>query len=242
MSASLAVILLNYKRPQNIGRIVRAAREGLPDAPVFILDQAAGQSLYPRDDVAWNEVWYMRAARNTGAGARVPLAAALPFDLWIAIDDDIFLTAAQIAALAERLRAEPDRAQRIAGQRIEFADGQLGLRNPFMRVDAEVSVLNQVYGFSRVQAQAALSLARRLGWSSWHEIGPVDDILVSCAAPKPPLCHDLGDVQRCPTWNQPGVAVWLSEDFTKRRLDVAARLVAAQSVAVFSPLTVKEAG
>src|SRR5579864_958746 len=154
MSASLAVILMNYKRPQNVGRIVAAARAGVPDAPILLLDQAPGGDLLRRDDIAWSEVWYRRAAVNKGAGARVPLAAALPFDDWIAIDDDIFLTAQQIAELAAFLRAEPDRVHGVVGQRVEFANGQLALRDPFERVDAPLSVLNQVYAFSRAQAQA----------------------------------------------------------------------------------------
>src|SRR5665647_2075178 len=110
MQPSLAVIVLNYKRPQNIGRIVRGAREGLPHAQIFVSDNASQDGLHARDDIPWSEVWLHRAVANNGSGARIALAAGLPFDHYIAVDDDIFLTPDQYAALADRLRREPDRA------------------------------------------------------------------------------------------------------------------------------------
>jgi hypothetical protein len=241
MDPSLAVIILNYRRPQNIGRIAAAAREALPEAAIFILDQAETDDLRARDDVAWGEVWLRRAAVNKGAGARVPLAASLPFEHFLAIDDDTFLTPRQIAALVERFRAEPDRAHGIFGQRIEVVDGTISLRNELSRIDAALSMLNQVYVFSRRQAQAAIALSARLGFASWDAVGPTDDILLSCAADKPPLCHELGPIAVCPSWNRPGVAVWRSGGFMDARWDVLGRLLRAKAIAAFSPLTIRPA-
>ena len=63
MRMPLAVIIQNYRRPQNIGRIVSAAREALPDTDIFLLDQA-DEDLRVRDDIAWSEVWFQRAEVN----------------------------------------------------------------------------------------------------------------------------------------------------------------------------------
>jgi hypothetical protein len=241
MASTLAVILLNYRRAQNIGRIVAAAREALPEAAIFILDQAETDDLKGRDDVAWHEVWHQRAAVNRGAGARVPLAASLPFEHFLAIDDDTFLTPAQITGLVERFRAEPDRAHGVFGQRIEVADGVVSLRNELSRIDAALSILNQVYAFSREQAQAAIALSARLGFPSWNAVGPTDDILLSCAADKPPMCHELGPIAVCPSWNKPGIAVWRSGGFMDARWDVCGRLLRANAIAAFSPLTIRPA-
>ncbi len=237
MALSLAVVLLNYRRPQNIGRLVDAARAALPTAPIFILDQGDDEAFREREDIAWNEVRYERAAVNRGAGARVPLAASQPFDLWLAIDDDTFLTPAQIAALAARLAAEPDRAHGVRGERLEYENGGFGFRSALEVVDAKLSILNQVYAFSRGQAERAIALAASLGWPAWDEIGPIDDILLSCASAKPPLCHDLGPFEICPTANTPGIAVWKRDDFRERRAEAARRLLARQAIAVFAPLT-----
>ena len=236
MTASLAVIILNYKRPQNIGGLVGAAREALPDAPIFIFDQSERRDFREREDIPWSEVWVQSAEINQGAGAQLMLACSLPFDLFISIDDDTLLTASQIRRLAELLQDEPDRAHGVWGQRLEWNGGEVTFRNAMHRIDGAVSTLNQAYAFSRVQAVAALALAARLGFPSWRDVGNIDDFLLSCASPKPPLCHDLGDIALCPTCDEPGIALWRSEGFLERRIDIARKLMAAQTIAVFSPL------
>jgi len=77
-----------------------------------------------------------------------------------------------------------------------------------------------VYAFSRTQAAAALGLAGQLWVASWADIGPQDDVLLSCASPKPRLCRDLGALRPCATSNQPGIASWTSEGFGERRFEV----------------------
>src|ERR1019366_4461237 len=237
MSMSLAVIIQNYRRPQNIGRIVRAAREALPDADIFLLDQA-DEDLRGRDDIPWGEVWFQRAEVNRGAGARAPIAARMGFDHYIAIDDDPFLPPAQIRALAEILSAEPDRVHGIWGQRLEFDQGRLSMRSDITRLNAALSIVNLAYAFSRTQAVAAIELSARLGFDAWPDLDPIDDLLLSCASAKPPLCHDLGPTEHCPTSVEPGIATWKLADFSKRRLEIARKLLAIQSIAVFSPMVI----
>ncbi|HZC17789.1 MAG TPA: hypothetical protein VE309_13610 [Caulobacteraceae bacterium] len=233
---SLAVIIQNYRRPQNIGRIVRNAREALREADIFLFDQA-DEDLRGRDDIPWGEVWFQRAEVNRGAGARVPIAARMGFDLYIAIDDDTFLTPAQIRRLADILVAEPDRVHGVWGQRLEFDRGHLSIRSDITRVNAPLSVVNLTYAFSRPQAAAAIQLSARLGFPAWPNLDPIDDLLLSCASVKPPLCHDLGPTEHCPTSVEPGIATWKEDNFSGRRLEVARKLLALQSIAVFSPLT-----
>lgn len=240
MSPSLAVILLNYRRPQNIGRIVRAARQALPAAPIFILDQGGRADFRARNDIEWSAVWLQSAATNRGAGARIPLAAGLGFDHYLAIDDDVFLTPGQIAGLAARLAAEPDQAHGVGGQRLEMDQGSVRLSNSMACFDGQVSVLNRIYAFTRAQAAAAIALAARLGFASWDHIGPADDVLLSCAGARPAMCHNLGSIAECPTSGEAGVAVWKSEGFDEHRAEVMSKLLASRSIAVFSPLRFRE--
>jgi hypothetical protein len=241
MTQSLAVIILNYKRPQNIGAIASAAREALPDAPVFILDQGEREDFRERGDIPWGEVWVQRARVNRGAGSRVPLACRLPFDFYVAIDDDVFLTAEQIRRLAELVRAQPDRAHGVWGERLELHQGAIKFRTSITGIDEALSNLNEVYAFSRGQAAAAIQLAARLGFPSWEDVKVGNDILLSCASPHPPLCHDLGAIRHCPTSNEPGIAVWRSEGFRERRAEIYRKLIAARTIAVFTPLAVSAA-
>jgi hypothetical protein len=217
---------------------VRGARAGLPQAQILIYDNAAEDGLHARGDVPWSEAWLHRAAANNGSGARISLAASLPFDHYIAVDDDVFLTPEQYAELADRLRREPDRAHGICGQRLEFSDGAFAYRHRLVAIDAGVSILNMVYAFSRAQAVAAMDLAARVGFGDWRRIGSVDDIVLSCASAEPSFCHDVGELSLCPSGNDPAIAQWRTADFSARRDEVVRRLLAIQSIPVFSPLTV----
>jgi hypothetical protein len=235
MAVSLAVVLLNYKRPQNMGVIVNSVREALPDAPVFILDQAESNDFQNRSDIPWSEVWLKRSRINMGAGARVLLASKLPFDLFVSIDDDTFLESDQIKRLAELLRAEPDRAHGVWGERLERSEGQFRFRSGICRVDKQVSILNQAYAFSREQAVAAMELSGRIGYASWQDVVVGNDIVLSCASPKTALCHDLGPLRICPTTDAAGIAVSQREGFRERRAEIARRLVVARAIGVFAP-------
>jgi hypothetical protein len=230
---SLAVIIQNYKRPQNIGLVTQTARAALPGAPILLIDQADDDSLRSRTDIPWDAVWYQKAAVNRGAGARVPIAASLPFDLYIAIDDDVFLTPPQLATLAGRLAAEPDRAHGIWGQRVERNGERLSFRSNLGKMDAAFSILNVVYAFSRGQAEAAIALAGRLALPAWPERDPIDDILLSCASAKAPLCHNVGPLAFCATSTKPGIATWKEADFERRRMEIVGRLAALEAIAVF---------
>jgi hypothetical protein len=239
MIDSLAVIILNYRRPQNIGRIVAAAREALPEAPILIYDQGEREDFRGRDDIPWSEVWVQHAKVNGGSGARLMLATRLPFEFYVAIDDDTFLTPHQIRRLAELVRGESDRAHGVFGQRLELIEGKIGWRHGIGGIDGAVSILNLAYAFSREQATAAMELAICLGFATWIEIGSLDDVMLSCASVKPPLCHDLGGIEQCPTSSQPGVAQWVEAGFSERRVAAANQLLVAKKIAVFSPLTLR---
>lgn len=117
MTSSIAVIILNYKRPQNIGAIVRAARAALPEAAIFILDQGESDTLRERDDIPRAEVWLQRAEVNTGAGARVPLASRLGLGANVLADKPTIPTSAcHPGFIAASLRRWP-RAPRRGGDR-----------------------------------------------------------------------------------------------------------------------------
>jgi hypothetical protein len=54
------------------------------------------------------------------------------------------------------------------------------------------------------------------------------------------MCHYFRDIARCETSNQAGIAVWRDGDFEGRRTDVIRKLLAIKSIAVFSPLTIRD--
>jgi hypothetical protein len=233
--ATLAVVVLNYRRPQNIGRIAAGAREALPDAPIFVLDNSEDPHFRERDDVPWGEVWLQTPPRNLGAAARLVLTSQLPFDHYLAIDDDLFLTLGQAKALARAVEQEPDRVHGLAGQRLEQRDGSIRAGTMMTQVQGQVSILNMVYAFSRPQAVVAAGRIEQMGFTDLREASVLDDILLSSSSPKPPMCHDLGPLSRCPTCDADGIAQWRGATFSPGRKAVISKLLALNALAVFEP-------
>ena len=224
-SPSFATIILNYNRPGNIARIVAAVHEAAPEHPIFLLDQAPTDALRFWVELPWDRLWYRRPLTNGRAGARIALAASLPFDHYLAIDDDVFLTPEQIRSLIALHLGEPERAHGVVGQRLERQGQGVRVTKGLVSQDAAVSILNMVYLFSRRQAQRAMENAAGIGFSQWSDVRYGDDILLSCAADKQPLCHDVGMIEICPSWNDSSIAVCREGDFFSTRAEMIKALV-----------------
>ena len=217
MSAAVAVILINWKRPQNIGRLVRTVADALPAAAMLVIDHGKGaDGLESRDDIARDRCWIGKQA-NAGAGARIKLAAAMPFDHYLCVDDDTFLSVEQIRALTAALAADPRRAHGLTGQLVsKSGNGPHTLQN-CVTGSRDVSVVNQAFAFTRARAEATLRLAASIGFGDWSDVRRGDDILLSSAGPDPARIHDLGRFEQCPTSAADGIATCRSADFRAAR-------------------------
>jgi hypothetical protein len=231
MPPATAAIILNWKRPQNIGRLVRAVGDALPAAAIFVIDHGEGaDSLERRADVPRERCW-IRSQPNAGAGARIALAAALPFDHYLCIDDDTFLSGEQIRALMEQLAEAPGSAHGLTGQLIFKTDTGYALRNS-VRGNGEISVINQVYAFTKARAEATIRLAAAIGIRNWRDVRRGDDMLLSSAGPDPARIHDFGDWEECPTNDADGIATCRSADFRETRAELYRKLTAQRALFV----------
>lgn len=217
---SVQAIILNYKRPQNIARIVRACLACRIDM-VHVIDQAAAENQLRRLPAA-QRVNYVRKP-NIGSGRRLPYAARLDCDLVLAIDDDIFLTPAQIEELIARGQDYPNRAHGVWGQLIVEEGERLQISDGVSNVNRRVDILNRVYLFKPAHAERALQIADLLKLPR-NRLGHVDDILLSFGVPRKPLCHDLGKFADCETSNEVGTAVWREPGFEQTRNGLVERL------------------
>jgi hypothetical protein len=223
MAPSTAVIILNWKRPQNIGRIVRTASEALPAATIFVIDHGEGRDrLTGRDDIPFDLCW-LRIRPNAGPGVRFSLAAGWPFEHYLCLDDDIFLTAEQIRALMARLEEQPESAHGVVGHLLTRYSGNETRMEFGVTRAGEISILNQVYAFSRKRAQATLKLAAVTGYRRWQDVVQTDDILLSCAGSS--RIHDLGSLATCGTSSADDIAMHRAPGFQDERLAFLARLI-----------------
>ena len=221
--ATIAVIILNWKRPENIGRIVRTASEALPAASIFVIDQGEGPyRLADRHDVPFDRCW-MRTQANAGPGVRFRLAADWPYDHYLCIDDDMFLTVGQIRRLMAKLREDPEAAHGVIGQQlIRYGPGHRHLHVRVME-DAQVSMLNCVYAFTRARARKTVSLAASVGYERWEDVMRTEDILLSATGPA--RVHGFGPLEQCGTSSAEDIAVSQQSGFKEERRLLLVRLM-----------------
>lgn len=218
---SVHAVILNYRRRDNIRSIVDACLNAGCIELIHVIDQAdACQQLEWIPD---NSRVVVSRARNIGAGRRLSYSERLTCDLVIAIDDDLFLRAPQIAELVAQSHRDPTRVHGVWGQLILEVDGSPRLRSGIMNVDRPVDILNRAYAFTPQHACNALRIADKLGLRR-DNLGPVDDILLSFGATHQPMCHNVGVLYECKTSNQPGIAVWKQPGFEHVRIATVERL------------------
>ena len=166
-----------------------------------------------------------------GAGWAV-LAANSRFEHFLAIDEGVSLTAEQIVGLIRRLEAQPERAHGLCGARLELRDGAVSAGTPIAGLDGPVSVLIGVLAFSKARARAARRLRGRLDAAGGADPAGDDDILISCAGAKPPICHAIGEVVAGPAF-----AAKLHD---AERRGILGRLLSQGAVATFKPMSARK--
>ena len=218
------VILLNYKRPQNLPRIVSACLRSDHRPVVYVLDNAPDDSLGAeleelgkRIPAARDRLHYRPLRTNRGSGERYAFAASLDYDAFVCIDDDTFLTPAQIDTLFDAYAADTRCVHGIWGERVTIRNRELFLLNGVHGQETRVRIVNRVYAFVRQQAQRACELLQALGYSDWLALGPGSDIVLSFSAQHSPMVHDVGPIMTCETSDAVGIAVWRRDDFKQRR-------------------------
>ncbi|WP_411993536.1 hypothetical protein [Agarivorans sp. DSG3-1] len=225
MDQPLCILLTNYKRPQNIPNIINECLKVKNLEQLILIDNSKFGLAKQIDYQLPSEVVYMGDGINRGASYRFSIAASLRGKAVLCLDDDLFLSAEQIGLLQAKFTEQPNRMHGVWGQKVVTKYKQLVLAGGLYGQNTELDILNRVYMFSPYYAEQAQVFAKNLGFNSWSEIGPTDDILMSYSGGNKPLCHDVGAIQDCPSSNAPGVAVWMSKGFHKIRSQLVSRIL-----------------
>jgi len=227
-----AVIIHNFKRPRNLPRIVSACLQARHRPDVLVVDNAPDDSLAAPLRATAEAVTgesarliYRANLTNRGSGDRFSVAASLDHDAFACIDDDLFLTSAQVDALLYHYLRDTSRIHGIWGERLTIRDDQPFMVNAIFGRDVEVDILNRAYAFGPAHARLACELLRRLGFEDWLALGPGSDIILSFSGEQRPLVHDVGRIESCETSGTPGIAFWRRDDFRSRRLELLYRLL-----------------
>jgi hypothetical protein len=227
-------VVLSFARPGNLAPIVSSLRRCGFVERIHVVNN------HPEVRIAdWVRARDPRLRLSDAGRARPPLtrfevarddgAAFLAL-----LDDDVFLSPAQVLALFRRLVAEPAAPHGFYGQRFvrpEASGHAEAFENRVHGVEAEVDVLNRAYFASREHVDRAWRLHDRA--RAEHPdlcLDFVDDILLSVASPARPRVHDVGPFLDCPSQGDRRISVWARAGAGSHRLDAMRRLVALAGV------------
>ncbi|MEX0808539.1 MAG: glycosyltransferase [Dongiaceae bacterium] len=221
---TVAIILTNYKRAQNLPRIVRdcLAAQHRPD--VIVIDNAEHDRLRESLDFSSGRVDYRPNFGNLGAGHRFSVGAELGYDVVLAIDDDLFLTPRQIDRLAGAYSEDPGRIHGVWGENIILRDGRPFFLNSRRRINDDTDIINRAYAFGPALAAETKALVPKLGFKDWLDAAPSDDVLLSFSSERRPRIHNFGKLNACETSGAVGIAQWRQEDFRPRRWEAIKKL------------------
>ncbi len=209
----LTVILLSYRRPQNIEPIVRAALKCSFVQDVVVQNNNPEVDIDDWIGISSERLRTYNSPTRLGPRSRWTAAARVGGTHYLAIDDDVFLFPGQLAALFSQLLRNPDVPHGVHG--VVYLEA--GEPAHVARSEGSVDVLHQLYfvtdrhvnRFHEVLAKLAdhapevRALLNRIG----------DDIIMSHCGAGPARIHDVGRIPICPTSHAKGIAVNQRDDF-----------------------------
>jgi hypothetical protein len=205
----LTVILLNHKRPQNVGQIARyVLRAGFVGRLVISNNDQA----YPIENYVGIEdsrLVLIDHAEPTGPGISFELARDYASRYYLRIDDDIFLHPAQLQWLYWCLRTTPNAPHGIFGA--AFSRGKKPATEwPFDHrryCDGSVDILNGLFAFTQDHLREYSRLCTLLGIVDRKRFMNGEDIVMSFAGNRKAMIHNIGKIWECSSEAAPGVAL-----------------------------------
>lgn len=221
--ADLTIVLPSYGRPYNLDLSARLALAAPSVRRVIVCNDDPRVRISRWIDARDPRLVLVDRAERIGPVARYVAARGSDGDLFVSIDDDLFLPPRAIEHLASRLRGDPRVPHGLYGQRF---DGRALVDN-LARFDARVDVLNRVYAFSRAHLDAYFELLAALSIDPEDpraSIGLDDDLVLGFSGEERPRIHDAGPWLDCPSERRRGLARWRRTEAERVRLELYHRL------------------
>lgn len=208
----LTVILLNHKRPKNVGMIARYALRCGFVGKVIISNNSQD---YPIENYVKTDdprLLLLNHKQPSGVGISFELAREYPARYYVRIDDDIFLHPAQLQWIYWNLRQAPQCPHGIFGAARD--QGHTADKKwPFVHVRnsrTTVDILNGLFAFTHEHLEEYFRLCILLGITDQRTLMNGEDIVLSFAGSQKPLIHNIGMIWECTSASIPGVALHMS--------------------------------
>ena len=151
--------------------------------------------------------------RKRACGYRWRIAENLNAKYLIVIDDDIFLFPYQLGRLCENLIREPENPHGFSGM-VSLGNGEFLYRE---KEDIEVDYLCEVYGVTRdhigryFEIESILAKEDSTLLDAIEHLG--DFVVISKTGPQNSRIHNVGNLLRSKTFNMPGLANHMDQEF-----------------------------
>ncbi len=229
-TADVTAIILAYKRPQNVDALVRSLLHTPSIRTVLVSNNNSSLSLRRWMSVRDPRVHVLEQVVDRRCEFRFELARRDDSDLFLAIDDDLFLSPFQLEQLISHLRCDPSRVHGMVG---EVFDSWVGITKRAPQSEMEVDTLNRVYAFTREHVERFFTLLDLFGYTpsnpEWFHVG-YDDILISSSGIHRPMMHSIGTFLDCPTHSDRSVAGWRQDAFSSRRVRLFSRILKQRTI------------
>lgn len=208
-SEKLTVIVLNHKRPENVGQIARYVLRAGFVGKLIISNNSQEYPIEKYIKVKDPRLVLLDQPEPSGVGISFELAREHPSRYYLRVDDDIFLHPAQLQWIYWNLRQSPDRPHGIFGAAFS-ADKNPEQEWPFVHrrnADASVDILNGLFAFTREHLNEYFRLCDLLGITDQKSLMNGEDIVLSFSGNKKPQIHQIGQIWECASEASPGVAL-----------------------------------
>lgn len=205
----LTVIVLNHKRPQNVGQIARYALRSGFVGRMIVSNNSQAYRMADYVTVHDPRLLLIDQPEPSGVGISLEIAQEHRSRYYLRVDDDIFLHPAQLQWIYWQLRTQADRPHGIFGAAFDPAKDP-AQEWPFVyrrHVSAPIEILNGLFAFTREHLVEYFRLCSLLGISNQRTLMNGEDIVLSFSGSQRPMVHNIGPVWECASEAKPGVAL-----------------------------------
>jgi len=205
----LTVLVLNHKRPQNVGQIARYVLRNGFVGRMIVSNNSQAYAMSDFVDVQDPRLLLIDQPTPSGVGISFELARQYPSRYYLRIDDDIFLHPAQLQWVYWNLRQAPQRTHGIFGASFSAVkDPAQGWPFEHTRnVTAPVDILNGLFAFTDEHLTEYFRLCGLLGITDQRTLMNGEDIVLSGAGTRRAMVHHIGPIWECASEASPGVAL-----------------------------------
>ena len=208
-SEKLTVIVLNHKRPENVGQIAQYVLRAGFVGKLIISNNSQEYPIQKYIKVKDPRLVLLNQTEPSGVGISFELAREHHSRYYLRVDDDIFLHPAQLQWIYWNLRQSADRPHGIFGAAFS-SDKNPEQEWPFVHrrnAFATVEILNGLFAFTREHLEEYFRLCALVGIQDQKSLMNGEDIDLSFSGNKKPLIHNIGPIWECASEASPGVAL-----------------------------------